>query len=129
MFINLTLRMSVTVMLVYAGIAWSLPIPQVIASKRELRSPLNTARTPEDCRRIAAYFQEEANHIREKAKQEQDTATYYLEHPNNYPKKYPTPYQNAKQLADYYQWAADQTLAKAEKHSELAKEAERGTQK
>ncbi|MBZ5668269.1 MAG: hypothetical protein LAO04_00860 [Acidobacteriia bacterium] len=129
MFINLTFRMFVTVMLVYAGIAWSLPAPQAIANKKELRSALKTARTPEDHQRIAAYFQEEAKNLREKAKQEQDLANYYLEHANNYPKKYPTPYQNANQLADYYQWASDQALAKAAKHLEQAKEAERSTQK
>jgi hypothetical protein len=129
MFIKLTFRMFVTVMLVYAGIAWSLPAPQAIANKEELKSALKTAKTPEDHRRIAAYFQEEAKHLREKAKQEQDTANYDSEHANNYPKKYPTPYQNAKHLADYYQYAADQALAKAEKHSELAKEAGGGTQK
>jgi hypothetical protein len=129
MFINLTFRMSVTVMLVYAGIAWSLPVPQAIANKKELRSALKTARTPEDHRRIAAYFQEEAKNLREKAKQEQDLANYYLEHANNYPKKYPTPYQNVKQFADYYQWASSQALAKAAKYLEQAKEAERSTQK
>ena len=129
MFINLGFRMFVAVMLVYAGIAWSLPAPQAIANKKELRSALKTARTPEDHRRIAAYFQEEARNLREKAKQEQDLANYSLEHANNYPKKYPTPYQNTKQLADYYQWASDQALAKATKHLEQAKEAERSTQK
>ena len=60
-------------------------------------------------------WSEEAEHLREKVKQEQGLANYYLAHANNYPKKYPTPYQNVKQLADYYQWASDQALAKAEK--------------
>ena len=91
MFINLTLRMCVTVILVNAGIAWSLPAPEAIANKKELRSALKTARTPEDHQRIAFYFQEEAKNLREEAKQEQDVASYYLEHANNYPMKYPTP--------------------------------------
>ena len=129
MFINLTFRRFVTVMLVFAGIAWSLPAPQAIANKKELRSALKTARTPEDHRRIAAYYKEQAKQFQQQASKEQELADYYQAHAMNYPKKYPTPYQNAKQLADYYQWASDQASAKAAKHLEQAKEAERSAQK
>ncbi len=128
MFINLTFRMFVAVMLVYAGIAWSLPAPQAIANKRDLRSALKTARTPDDHRRIAAYYEEQAKQFQQQASKEQELADYYQAHAMNYPKKYPTPYQNAKQLADYYQWASDQASSKAAKHLEQAKEAEGGAQ-
>ena len=129
MLISRTFRTFVTVMLVYAGVAWSRPAPQASANKEELKSALKTARTLEDHRRIAAYFQEEAKHLGEQAKQEQELANYYREHAMNYPKKYPTPYEINNQLADYHRWQADQDLAKAAKQLELAKEAESGTQK
>jgi len=128
MFINLTFRMFVTVMLVYAGIAWSLPVPQAIANKKELRSALKTARTPEDHRRIAVYYEEQAKQFKQQASREQELADYYQAHAMNYPKKYPTPYQNAKQLGGYYPLASDQALAEAAKRLEQAKELEKSTQ-
>jgi glycerol-3-phosphate dehydrogenase len=110
----LTKTMLLSVMLLCAGISWSLPIPQAITNKTELAAALKNARTPEDHRRLAAYYQEQARQFLDKTKKEQDLADYYSKHAINYPAKYPTRYQSAKHLADYYQWQSNQVLAKAD---------------
>jgi hypothetical protein len=109
----LTKIMSLSVMLLCAGSSWSLPVPQAITNKTELAAALKNASTLEEHRRVAAYYQKEAKQFRDKSKKEQDLADYYLKHAISYPKKYPTPYETAKHLADYYQWESDQALAKA----------------
>ena len=49
---------------------------------------------------------------------------FSMKHAINYSKKYPTPYQNAKHLANYYSWAAEQAERNAATPSKLAAEAE-----
>jgi len=106
------------------SMAWGDPTPQTIQSEKELKSAVRTAKTSGDHLRIAAYYEDQAKQLREKAKKEEELASYYQEHADNYPKKYPTPYQNAKHLANYYSWAADQAQQKAATQSKLAAEAE-----
>lgn len=106
------------------SMAWGDPTPQTIRSEKELKSAVKTAKTLEDHLRIAAYYEDQAKQLREKAKQEEELASYYQEHAISYPKKYPTPYQNAKHLANYYSWAADQAQQNAATQSKLAAEAE-----
>jgi hypothetical protein len=106
------------------SMAWGYPAPKTIRSEKELKSAVKTAKTPEDHLRIAAYYQDQATQLREKSQQEEELASYYQEYAIDYPKKYPTPYQNAKHLANYYSWAADQAEQKAATQSKLAAEAE-----
>ena len=101
-----------------AVLAW----PQAITSRKDLNVALKTARSLEDHQRIAAYYQEQAQRLQKKAKEEQELADYFLAHPSLYGKVYPTPYQNHKWRADNYCQAANEASAKAGKQLKLAGE-------
>jgi len=112
------------VAVVSGSAAWGYPAPQSIRNSQDLKSALKAAKTSEDHLRIAAYYQDQAKQLREKSNKEEELASYYQEHGINYSKKYPTPYQNARHLANYYSWAADQAQQNAATQSELAAETE-----
>jgi hypothetical protein len=94
--------------------------PQAISNDKELSVALKNAKTSDDHRRIAAYYEEKAQKLQQKEKEEQDLADYFAAHPSMYGKIYPTPYQNHKGLADYYHRAADIALQKAKEHQHAA---------
>jgi hypothetical protein len=94
--------------------------PQSISNDKELGLALKNARTPDDHRRIAVYYEEKAQKLQQKEKEEQDLANYFATHPSMYGKMYPTPYQNHKNLADYYHRAANIALQKAKEHRETS---------
>jgi hypothetical protein len=101
----------------FSGAAFA--TPQVITNKQDLKAALKSAKTTEDHQRIAAYYQEQAQKLRAKEKEEQDLANYYLAHPSMYAKLYPTPYQNHKNMADYYHQSASQALEKADQQLKM----------
>jgi hypothetical protein len=103
---------------------WGYPAPPSIRKSQDLKSALQAAKTSEDHLRIAAYPQDQAKQLREKSNKEEELASYYQEHAINYSKKYPTPYQNAEHLANYYSWAAGPAEQKAATQSKLAAQAE-----
>jgi len=88
-----------------------------------MKVALKTAKTSEDHQRIANYFQEQAKKLQVKEKEELDLANYYLTHPSMYGKRYPTPYENHKGLADYYHQAGTQALEKADQQLKMAESA------
>ncbi|HXR33190.1 MAG TPA: hypothetical protein VN830_05765 [Verrucomicrobiae bacterium] len=94
--------------------------PQSISNDKELSVALKNAKTSDDHRRIAAYYEEKAKKLQQKEKEEQDLADYFATHPSMYGKIYPTPYQNHKGLADYYHRASGIALQKAKEHRETA---------
>jgi hypothetical protein len=94
--------------------------PQAISNDKELSVALKNAKTSDDHRRIAAYYEEKAQKLQQKEKEEQDLADYFATHPSMYGKIYPTPYQNHKGLADYYHRAAGIALQKAKEHQHAA---------
>ena len=96
--------------------------PQAITNRRDLNAALKTAKSKEDHQRIAAYYQEQAQRLQKKAKEEQELADYFLAHPSMYGKVYPTPYQNHKWRADNYYQAANTASEKAGKQLKLAGE-------
>jgi len=96
--------------------------PQAIANQKDLNAALKTAKSKEDHQRIAAYYQEQAQRLQKKAKEEQELADYFLAHPSMYGKVYPTPYQNHKWRADNYYQAANTASEKAGKQLKLAGE-------
>ena len=98
----------------------ALAAPQAISNDKELSVALKNAKTSDDHRRIAAYYEEKAQKLRQKEKEEQDLADYFATHPSMYGKIYPTPYQNHKGLADYYHRAAGIALQKAKEHLHAA---------
>jgi len=96
---------------------------QTIANKKVLEVALKTAKTSEDHKRIADYYQEQAKKLQVKEKEERDLANYYLTHPSMYGKIYPTPYVNHKGLADYYHQAEAQAQEKADQQVKMAEAA------
>jgi len=96
--------------------------PQAITNRKDLNAALKTAKSKEDHQRIAAYYQEQAQRLQKKAKEEQELADYFLAHPSMYGKVYPTPYQNHKWRADNYYQAANTASEKAGKQLKLAGE-------
>jgi len=96
--------------------------PPAIANRKDLNAALKTAKSVEDHQRIAAYYQEQAQRLQKKAKEEQELADYFLAHPSMYGKVYPTPYQNHKWRADNYYQAANTASEKAGKQLKLAGE-------
>ena len=96
---------------------------RTIASKKDLVVALKTAKTSEDHKRIADYYQEQAKKLQAKEKEERDLANYYLTHPSMYGKQYPTTYENHNGLADYYHQARTQALEKADQQLKIAEPA------
>ncbi|HKN24934.1 MAG TPA: hypothetical protein VJX72_08820 [Candidatus Acidoferrum sp.] len=94
--------------------------PQSISNDKELGVALKNAKSSGDHRRIATYYEEKAQKLLQKEKEEQDLADYFATHPSMYGKIYPTPYQNHKGLADYYHRAADIASQKAKEHRQTA---------
>jgi len=94
--------------------------PQAISNEKELSVTLKNAKTPGEHRRIAAYYEERAQILQHKEKEEQDLAEYFAVHPSMYGKIYPTPYQNHKWRADNYHREASVALQKAKEHRETA---------
>ncbi|SRR5216684_1862862 len=95
---------------------------EAITNRKDLNVALKTARSLEDNQRIAAYYQEQAQKLQKKAKEEQELADYFLAHASTYGKVYPTPYQNHKWRADNYQQAANEASEQAGKQLKLAGE-------
>jgi len=93
---------------------------QAITNRKDLNVALKTARSLEDHQRIAAYYQEQAQKLQKKAKEEQELADYFLAHPSMYGKVYPTPYQNHKWRADNYHQAANEASEQAGQQLKLA---------
>jgi hypothetical protein len=100
--------------------------PTEIKNKRELRQAMATANNAEEHARIAQYFRIQAQKYRDKEVKEQELVDYFAKHPSS--PKYPTPYEMAKRLADYYSYAADQASAKALVQDKLAATARHGPQ-
>lgn len=97
---------------------------QIISNDKQLGAALKTAKTADDHRRIAAYYQEKARNLQSKEKEERDMANYFATHPSLYGKLYPTPYQNHKWLAESYHREAAEALQKASQHEETAESLE-----
>lgn len=94
--------------------------PQSISNDKELAAALKSVKTPDDHRRIAAYYEEKAKKLEKREKEERGMADYFATHPSMYGKIYPTPYQNHKSLSEYYQRAAGDALQKARQHQDAA---------
>lgn len=96
--------------------------PGAIANKKDLNAALKTAKTAEDHQQIAAYYQQQAQKLRNKGKEEQELADYFQGRTGPYAKMYPTPYENHKWRANYFRQAASQALEKANQHMTMARE-------
>src|SRR5882724_826006 len=97
--------------------------PQSVSSDKELTAALKNVKTADDHRHVAAYYQQKAQKLQDKEKQEQQLADYFAAHPSMYGKQYPMPYQNHKGLSDYYHQAGAEALEKADQQLKMAEPA------
>lgn len=89
--------------------------------KRELKQLIATAKSPEDHRRIAAYYEEEARELDEKKKEHIEMGAEYDRDPQRYPSKLGLG-QHCRNLAGYYGLAEQKALELAGVHEEMAKQ-------
>ncbi len=102
------------------GSGSTLAAQQSISSEKELSAALKNAKTPDDHRRIAVYYQEKAQRLQAKEKEEKDLSDYFATHPSMYGKQYPTPYENHKWRAENYHREASEALQQASQQQEAA---------
>lgn len=93
-------------------------------TKKELKQLIATAKSPEDHRRIAAYYQEEANTLDEKKKEHTEMGAEYDRNPQRYPSKLGLG-QHCRNLAGYYGLAEQKALELAGMHEAMAKRLEK----
>lgn len=93
-------------------------------TKKELKMLIANARTPEDHRRIAAYYRAEEGQLRAKQREHEVELAEYLKNPSSHPvPKWPTMDQHCRQLIFYYNKAAQKAFAMADLHEKMAEEA------
>ena len=118
------MRKVVFVMGLFAFLSFAngsaLAAQQSISGDKELSAALKSAKTPDDHRRIASYYQEKARKLQAKEKEEKDLADYFATHPSMYGKQYPTPYENHKWRAENFHREATEALQKASEQQEAA---------
>lgn len=118
------IRKGIFVMGLFAFLSFgsgsALAAQQSISSDKELSTALKNAKTPDDHRRIAVYYQEKAQKLQAKEKEEKGLADYFATHPSMYGKQYPTPYENHKWRAENFHREATEALQKASQQQEAA---------
>lgn len=90
---------------------------------KELKQLIATAKSPEDHRRIAAYYQEEAKKLDAKKQEHTEMGAEYDRNPQRYPSKLALG-QHCRNLAGYYGLAEQKALELAGMHEEMAKRLE-----
>lgn len=93
-------------------------------TKKELKQLIVTAKLPEDHRRIAAYYQEEAKTLDEKKKEHTEMGAEYDRNPQRYPSKLGLG-QHCRNLAGYYGLAEQKALELAGMHEAIEKRLEK----
>lgn len=108
------------------GSAQVAPEPQAQKlSKKELKTLIANASTPEDHERIAAYYRTEGEQLKAKQREHEEELAEYLKNPSSHPvPKWPTMDQHCRQLIFYYSKAAQKAFELADLHDEMAKKAE-----
>jgi len=93
-------------------------------SKKELKTLIANARTPEDRERIAAYFRTEGEHLKAKQREHEEELAEYFKNPSSHPvPKWPTMDQHCRQLIFYYSKASQKAFELADLHNQMAKKA------
>jgi hypothetical protein len=90
---------------------------------KELKQLIATAKSPEDHRRIAAYYQGEARKLDAKKEEHTEMGAEYDKNPQRYPSKLALG-QHCRNLAGYYGLAEQKALELAGMHEEIAKRLE-----
>jgi len=96
-------------------------------SRKEVKGLIATASTPAEHERIAAYYRAEAKRLKAQQQIHQEMRAEYLKNPSRYPiPKWPTMGQHCTDLVFYYGKAAEEAVALADLHDQMAKEASGG---
>lgn len=93
-------------------------------TKKEVKALIATAKTPEDHRRLAAYYHSEAVDLAAKQQEHEEELQEYFKNSSRYSSKYPTMGDHCRGLAGYYGYAAKKAQTLADMHEGLAKQAE-----
>ena len=93
-------------------------------TRKTLKTAIETAKTPQDHQRIAAYYKNEATRLLAEAKEHEELAAVYAKSPSVHATKHPMSGQTAEHCKFFAESArkaaqASQELAKA--HEEMAK--------
>jgi hypothetical protein len=109
-------RLCIAGILGYSLIASAENIAQqdVHYSRRDLKTLIQTAHTPEQYKALQAYFRKQAEHFSSLAESQRNEMRYAQEHFGG--AKYPTAYDRAHQLSFYYQQRADKASARAQEY-------------
>lgn len=95
--------------------------PSVRMNKKQLKTLIASAKTPDDHMRLAAYYRGEADRLKTQQKEHEEEAAEYYKDPSRHPiPKYPTLGQHCRDLAYYYGKGAESALALASAHDRAA---------
>jgi acyl-CoA reductase-like NAD-dependent aldehyde dehydrogenase len=100
---------------------------QPALTKKELKTAISGAKTPQEHRRIAAYYQAQANRMLAEAKEHDELAVVYAKSPNPHETKHPMSGATAdhcKYFAEAARKAAQESKELAKLHEEMAKQAQ-----
>ena len=100
--------------------------PKAALTKKELKTAIASAKTPEEHYRIAAYFTNQAERMLAEAKEHDELAALYAESPNAAAIKQPMSGRTAehcKYFAEYARRAAQQDQELAKMHKDMAEQA------
>lgn len=95
-------------------------------TKKELKEAIAKASSPQDHRRIAAYYQKQAERMTKEATEHDELAAEYAKSPTAHTSKHPMSGQTAehcKYFAEAARKAAQEAKALANLHEQMAKEA------
>jgi len=98
---------------------------QPALARKELKTAIANAANPQDHQRIAAYYKKEADHMLAEAKEHEELAAVYTKAGNMHASKHPMSGQTAehcKYFADATRKAAQELLAMAKLHDDMAKQ-------
>ena len=112
---------TATLMLVASAAMYAVePAPPL--TKPEVKQLIQTANTPEDHRKLAAYYHWEAQRLQEEASDHTEMGAEYAKNPSSHPvPKYPTMGQHCRDLAGYFRQASKKAAQLAAMHDQLAK--------
>ena len=99
--------------------------PKGVLTKKELKTAIANAKTPEDHQRIAAYFTKQADAMLTEAKEHDELVTVYARSPNPAETKQPMSGRTAehcKYFAEYARKAAQQDQELAKMHEDMARQ-------
>jgi hypothetical protein len=110
----------------FASLAWGVQMPQEINNRRDLKSALKAAKTPEDHERIAAYYKAKSEKLSADAVEYQTAAMSYRHGPVVKNIMSPNTAAHYEYLAEQFREEARTNRNLAASQEQMAKDAEQG---